>query len=263
MLVVKVGGAEGNDIENVLADLARRKKCILVHGGSKEVDTLAEALGRTPKYLTSPSGVVSRYTDKRMMEVFTMALAGKLNTEIVARLQALGVPAIGLSGVDGGLLVGSRKEAIRSVENGRVMLVKDDHSGNVEVVNVALLNTLLAAGYVPVVSPPAVTPQGELINADADRIAAMIAVAMKAEALLLFTNVPGLLREPSDSATLIRDVPREKLSYYLDFAYGRMKKKLIAAREAIDGGVKRVFIASSKVRNPVENTLAGLGTVIH
>jgi len=263
MLVVKVGGADGNDIDNVLADLARRKRCILVHGGSKEVDSLAEALGRTPRYLTSPSGVVSRYTDRKMMEVFTMALAGKLNTEIVARLQALGVPAIGLSGVDGGLLIGSRKEAVRAVENGRVMLIKDDHSGNVEQVNVALLKKLLAAGYVPVISPPAVTRQGELINADADRIAAMVAVAMKAEALLLFTNVPGLLREPSDPATLIHDVPREKLSYYLDFAYGRMKKKLIAAREAIDGGVKRVVIASSKAQNPVENTLAGLGTVIH
>src|SRR5881409_2865636 len=90
MIVVKVGGAEGNDIDNVLIDLAPRRDYVLVHGGSNEVDRLAEALGRPTRWLKSPSGVVSRYTDKETMEVFTMALAGKLNTAIVARLGARG-----------------------------------------------------------------------------------------------------------------------------------------------------------------------------
>src|SRR5438093_9178101 len=129
MFVVKVGGAEGNGIDNVLIDLAPRRDYVLVHGGSNEVDRLAEALGRPIRWLTSPSGIVSRYTDRETMEVFTMALTGKLNTTIVARLQSLGAPAVGLSGVDGGLLTGRRKEAVRSVDNGRVLLVKDDHSG--------------------------------------------------------------------------------------------------------------------------------------
>src|SRR2546425_6494420 len=135
MMVVKVGGAEGNDIDNVLIDLAPRRDYVLVHGGSNEVDRLAEALGRPTRYMTSPSGVVSRYTDKETMEVFTMALAGKLNTAIVARLQSLGAPAVGLSGVDGGLLTGRPKEAVRAVDNGRVLLVKDAHSGPLEQVN--------------------------------------------------------------------------------------------------------------------------------
>src|SRR3989304_10346987 len=103
MMVCKMGGADGNDMDSVLVDLANRKDWVLVHGGSKEVDSRAEALGRPPKFLTSPSGVVSRYTDERTMEIFTMALPGKLNTEIVARLQSLGAKAIGLSGADGGL----------------------------------------------------------------------------------------------------------------------------------------------------------------
>jgi len=261
MLVVKVGGANGNDVDNVLIDLAPRKDYVLVHGGSKEVDSLAEALGRPPKFLTSPSGVVSRYTDERTMEVFTMALPGKLNTEIVARLQSLGTKAIGLSGADGGLLVGRRKQAVRAMDNGRVLLVKDDHSGTVDSVNAELLQVLLGAGYVPVISPPAMTAQGELINADADRVAAMVAVAVKAEALLLFTNVPGLLREPSDPSTLIPEVPREKLVQVMDFAYGRMKKKLFAAKEALEGGVPKVVIASSAVTDPVERALSGQGTV--
>src|SRR6266571_7340180 len=203
MIVVKVGGAEGNDIDNVLIDLAPRRDYVLVHGGSNEVDRLAEALGRPTRYITSPSGVVARYTDKETMEVFTMALAGKMNTAIVARLQALGAPAVGLSGVDGGLLTGRRKEAVRAVDNGRVLLVKDDHSGIVEQVNTGLIQLLFDAGYVPVISPPGVTARGELINADADRIAAQVAVAMNADTLVLLTNVPGLLGEASNPLILI------------------------------------------------------------
>jgi len=148
------------------------------------------------------------------------------------------------------------------VDNGRVLLVKDDHSGTVDTVNAELLHVLLGAGYVPVISPPAMTAQGELINADADRVAAMVAVAVKAEALLLFTNVPGLLREPSDPGTLIPEVPREKLDQFMDFAYGRMKKKLFAAKEALDGGVPKVVIASSQLTDPVERALSGQGTVL-
>src|SRR2546422_1197287 len=262
MMVCKVGGANGNDIDSVLIDIANRKDWVLVHGGSKEVDALAEALGRPPKFLTSPSGVVSRYTDKETMDVFTMALAGKLNTQIVARLRALGANALGLSGEDGGLLTGRRKEAVRAVDNGRVLLVKDDHSGTRDSVNTELLEVLLNAGYTPVISPPAITVSGELINTDADRVAGMVAAGLKAETLLLFTNVPGLLREPSDPSTLIKHVPRDQLEYFMNFAYGRMKKKLFAAKEALEGGVGRVVIASSAVEDPVERALSGLGTVI-
>lgn len=262
MMVVKVGGANGNDVDNVLVDLAPRKDYVLVHGGSNEVDRLSEALGQTPKFLTSPSGVVSRYTDEKTMEVFTMALPGKMNTEIVARLQSLGAKAIGLSGADGGLLIGRRKEAVRAVENGRTMLVKDDHSGTVDQVNAELLHVLLGAGYVPVISPPAMTARGELINADADRVAAMVAVALKAEVLILLTNVPGLLREPSDPTTLIPEVSRDRLEHFMNFAYGRMKKKLLAAKEALEGGVPKVIIASSKNADAVERALSGQGTVL-
>ena len=180
----------------------------------------------------------------------------------MSRLQSLGAPAVGLSGVDGGLLLGRRKEAVRTVDHGRVLLVKDDHSGTVEQVNASLIQLLFDAGYVPVISPPGVTPRGELINADADRVAAQIAVAMKAETLVLLTNVPGLLREPSDPSSLIAEVPRARLSAFQDFAYGRMKKKLIAAGEALQGGVERVVIASSLQPDPVERALEGMGTVI-
>src|SRR2546425_6955088 len=252
MIVAKVGGAEGNDIDNVLIALAPRRDYVLVHGGSNEVDRLAEALGRPTRYITSPSGVVSRYTDKETMEIFTMALAGKMNTAIVARLQSLGAPAIGLSGVDGGLIKGHRKEAVRAVDHGRVLLVKDDHSGTVDEVNTGLVQLLSDAGYVPVVCPPGVTPRGELINTDADRVAGLVAAGLEADTLILFTNRPGPPPEPSGPPTLIPDGPRERLAFFMNFAYGRMKKKLIAAQEALDGGGKSVGIAASPHPHPAQ-----------
>src|SRR2546429_8849076 len=105
MLVVKVGGAEGNGIDNVLIDLAPRRDYVLVHGGSNEVDRLAEALGRPIRWITSPRGVVSRDTDLAPLGVFTMALTGELNTAIVSRLQSLRAAAAGVSGGGGGLFL--------------------------------------------------------------------------------------------------------------------------------------------------------------
>src|SRR3989475_6067154 len=118
MLVVTVAGAEGKGIDNVPLDLAPRRDYVLVHGGSNEVDQLAEALGRPIRWITSPSGVVSRYTDRDTMEVFTMALTGKLNTAIVSRLQSLGAPAVGPSRVDRRPRLVRRKEAVRTVGHG-------------------------------------------------------------------------------------------------------------------------------------------------
>src|SRR5207248_713724 len=231
MFVVKVGGAEGNGIDNVLIDLAPRRDYVLVHGGSNEVDRLAEALGRPIRWLTSPSGIVSRYTDRETMEVFTMALTGKLNTAIVARLQSLGAPAVGLSGVDGGLLTGRRKEAVRSVDNGRVLLVKDDHSGTVERVNATLIRLLFDAGYVPVISPPGVTPQGELINADADRIAAQVAVARAVE----FASSPKreLTFVRGSMATLWDEAGQEYIDCGASFGVGNLGHCNPAIVEAI------------------------------
>src|SRR5438046_10144822 len=125
------------------------------------------------------------------MEVVPMARTGRVDTAIVCGLQSLGAPAVGLSGVDGGLLLGRRKEAVRTVDHGRVLLVKDDHSGTVEQVNASVIQLLFDAGYVPDISPPGVTPRGELINADADRAAAQSAAAVKAETRVPLTQVPG------------------------------------------------------------------------
>jgi [amino group carrier protein]-L-2-aminoadipate 6-kinase len=259
--VVKVGGAVGNTVGHVLDDLARREDWVLVHGGSEEIDRLANALGRPPQHYTSPSGVVSRRCDPEQMETVVLALAGKVQTELVAALGARGRRAVGLSGVDGRLLLARRKTGARAVVDGRVIRLPDELAGTIEKVDGPLLRTLLASGMAPVVGPPAVTADGVVVNVDADAVAAAVAGALGAEALLLLTNVPGLLSSVSDPASLVASVPREGFDAALGLADGRMRKKLLAARDALAGGVPRVVIASSRVDGPVARALAGEGTV--
>ncbi len=261
-MVIKIGGAAGNNWRKVVEDLDGRRPLAIVHGGSQEVDDLAASLGLVPRVVRSPSGHTSRYTDRATMEALAMAIAGKVNLRLVAELQARGVPAVGLSGVDGGLLRGRRKAVLYDVSGGKTRVLRGDHSGVLEAVNADLLKLLLAQGFVPVVSPPGVTAQGELINVDADRAAAAVAGALGAKVLVIFTNVPGLLRDPSDPTSLVPLVPLSKLPWALDLAYGRMKRKLIAAREALEAGVGSVVIADSRVEHPVAAALEGRGTVI-
>ena len=261
-IVVKVGGALGNRLDPVLGELALRSDFVLVHGGSEEIDRWGSALGRPSEYYTSPSGVVSRKSDAAHLEVVVLALAGKVQTEIVAGLARHGKSAVGLSGVDGQLLLAARKHGARAVVADRVVRVTDDLSGTIERVNDRLLRLLLANGLAPVVGPPAITPEGEVVNVDADRAAARIAVALGAESLVLLTNVPGLLRDRADPATLVPRVPRAEVEGALGLAEGRMRKKLVAAKEALEGGVPLVAIASSARLTPVAGALRGEGTVL-
>ncbi len=264
--VVKLGGAQGVDFSAICANaaelLAQGQKLVLVHGGSAEANALGEALGKPPRFITSPSGYTSRYTDRETLEVFLMAVNGKLNSLLVEQLQCLGVNAFGLSGLDGRLLLAERKGAVQSVENGKRKIIRDDYTGKIVQVNAALLELLLAAGTTPVIAPLAVSRQGEALNVDADRAAAMVAAALKAETLVLLTAVPGLLEKFPDEATLVRRVLPAGLPAALQMAQGRMKKKVLGAQEALDGGVGKVIIAAGYTENPISAALAGRGTMI-
>ena len=242
--------------------LANGQRVVLVHGGSSEANQLGEALGYPPRFITSPSGYTSRYTDRRTLEIFAMAVNGKVNTLLVEQLQMLGVNAIGLSGLDGRLMAATRKDTIQSIENGKRKIIRDDYTGKIENINALLLNTLLEAGYTPVLAPIAVSTAGEALNVDADRAAAMVAAALKAGTLVLLTAVPGLMRSFPDESTLIHTLNQQKLEEALTFAEGRMKKKVLGSQEALHGGVGRVIIADGRVENPISNALNGKGTVI-
>jgi len=132
MIVIKVGGSDGIDYDALCADVAELykagKKLILVHGGSAETNRVAEAMGHPPKFVTSPSGYTSRFTDRETLEIFQMVYCGKMNKGIVERLQQHGVNAVGLSGMDGRIWEGKHKTKVRSVENGKVKILRGDHT---------------------------------------------------------------------------------------------------------------------------------------
>ena len=266
IIVVKLGGTEGVDFTAICQDVValqnKNFRLVLVHGGSAEANQLGEALDYPPRFITSPSGYTSRYTDRRTLEIFSMAVNGKLNTILVEQLQSMGVNAFGLSGLDGRLLEATRKSSIQSVENGKRKIIRDDFTGKIESVASGLLLTLLASGYTPVIAPLAVSQEGEALNVDADRAAAMVAAALQAELLVLLTAVPGLLEHFPDEGSLIRSLPKARLPQALEMAQGRMKKKILGAEEALTGGVHKVIIADGRVPNPIASAFSGHGTEI-
>jgi acetylglutamate/LysW-gamma-L-alpha-aminoadipate kinase len=267
MIVVKAGGGKGVNVESVCADVAELVKqgeqVVLVHGGSHETNVISEKLGHPPRFVTSLSGHSSRYTDRETLEIFAMVAAGKINKLLVERLQQLGINAIGLSGLDGRLLEGKRKDSLRFVENGKQKVLRGEYSGIIQRVNVALLTMLLDAGYVPVIAPLAISYGGEAVNVDGDRVAGAIASALKAETVVILSNVPGLLRDVSDDTTLVSQIPLVHIHSYLErYAQGRMKKKLLGAIEAMNDGVGRVILADGRVPQPLHQALTGHGTTI-
>lgn len=267
MIVIKAGGNSNLDIEAVctaVAELVQQgEQVVLVHGGSHETNVISEKLGHPPRFVTSESGHTSRHTDRETLEIFAMVVAGRINKLIVERLQQLGVNAIGLCGLDGRLLEGKRKSALRIKENGKLKVLRGEYSGIIEKVNVDLLRTLLDAGYVPVVAPVAISYQSEGLNVDGDRAAAAIGTALKAEKVIILSDVPGLLRDVSDETSLISHIPSTQAKGYLDrYAKGRMKRKILGAVEALQDGVEQVIIADGRVKEPIQRALAGEGTVI-
>lgn len=266
MIVVKIGGASGVNLDAVCQDIADQiqlgQQVLIAHGGSAETNEISTQLGHPPRFVTAVSGFTSRYTDRETLEIFAMVTNGRINTLVVERLQQVGVNAFGLSGVDGQLLIAKRKDAIRIIENGKQRMLRDDYTGKIEGVNIGLLEILIAAGLTLVVSPLAVSPDGIALNVDADRAAAMLAGAVKAETLVILTNVPGLMRSFPDESTLIPHLEKQGLEQALYFAEGRMKKKILGASEALDLGVGKVVFADGRVEQPVTRALTGHGTVI-
>src|SRR6185369_2881584 len=264
--VIKLGGTEGVDFSAICKDAAellkQGQRLVFVHGGSAEANALGESLGSPPKMITSPSGYTSRYTDRKTLEIFLMAVNGKVNSLLTEQLLMLGINAFGLCGLDGKLMQATRKDSIQSIENGKRKIIRDDYTGKIETVNSALLMMLMNAGYLPVIAPVAVSEKGEALNVDADRAAAMIASALKAETLILLTAVAGLMKKFPDESTLIRQLPQSQLAAASEAAQGRMKKKVLGAEEALKGGVSRVIIADGRIQAPITNALAGNGTVI-
>jgi len=191
-----------------------------------------------------------------------MAYCGKGNKALVEAFQSRGINAVGLSGLDGRIFEGKRKDTITIFDGGKRKVLRGDYTGKVERVNLGLLTLLLDHGYLPVLCPPAASYEGEAVNVDGDTAAAMLAAALKANDFLMLSNVPGLLRDIGDYDSLIARIPARAIEDFMPLAQGRMKRKLMAAAIALEGGVGRVILAPANVARPVTSALEGHGTVI-
>ncbi|MBE7552495.1 MAG: [LysW]-aminoadipate kinase [Anaerolineales bacterium] len=265
MIILKIGGSKGINYDFIADDIAALVKegqpLIIVHGGSALTNKVAEQLGHPPQFVTSVSGFTSRRTDRRTLEIFEMVYCGQMNKGLVEKLQRRGVNAVGLSGLDGRIWEGPRKDAIKVIQDGRRLVIRDDYTGKVEKVNTGLLQTLLDAGTLPVLTPPAASFDGEAINVDGDRAAAATAAAFQAEALVIL-QCAGAAGKFPDESSLIRHIPAAKIDQFMDVAEDRMKKKVMGAQEALAQGIGRVIFADGRVEQPVRRALAGEGTVI-
>ena len=222
---------------------------VIVHGGGPQVTEVAERLGIATTFVDG-----HRVTDADTLDVATMVLAGKLNTQIVGMLVAGQVPAVGLSGVDGGMVVVSRQAA---PDLGFV--------GRVEHVNVEVLHTLIDEGFVPVVASIAADEHGQPYNVNADVVAAELAIALEAEKLVYMNDVPGVIGPGGDllSELGVQDVL--DLLAHPDAVAGGMIPKLESAVRALDAGVTRVHLLDGRVEHALVLELftpEGVGTMI-
>ncbi len=263
VMVIKYGGRAADDVSAFSADVAgligTGPHLIIAHGGSTEIDRLGARLGVPMRRMTSPEGLSARITDASTLEVVTLALAGAVQPRLVTALLAAGVPAVGLTGIDGGLLRAARRKAQRTVADGHQIIRRDDHSGRITQVHTALLWCLLAAGFVPVICPPVLAADGSPVNADADQVAAAVAAAMRATVLVLLTNAAGVLADVDDASSVLPvcEVPPTGPPPQ---RAGGMGVKLIAARTALAAGVPRVLIGDARAARPVHGALAGAAT---
>ncbi len=265
LLVIKMGGSilkEGasTDLVADLKAVLEENKVVLVHGGGAEVTEIAGKLGKQQQFIMSPEGFRSRYTDKETIEIYTMVMAGKINKQIVLALQSQGISAVGLTGLDTKILQAERKTRLITVdEKGRKRVIDGGYTGKINTVNTDLLQLLLQKGYVPIVTPIAISQECEPLNVDGDRAAAIVAGALKADKLILLTDVAGLMlkgdRIPKIGAVEVKEV--------LGRIGAGMSTKVHAGLEALNEGVGEVLITSGKGKAPISSALKHeTGTVI-
>ena len=253
-IVVKYGGnAMLNDqIKNkVLQDIVFLQcagmRPVVVHGGGPEITAMLMQAGKKSEFV---SGL--RVTDAESVGIAEMALVGKINTDLVARLNTLGGRAVGLNGKDANL-VQAKKHLADVYENGEVNLVDIGYVGNVEHVNTDLIEVLLANGFIPVIAPTGVGSSGETYNINADSVAGEIAGALKAEKLLVLTDVRGIYSDYRDENSFISTLTIEKAQELIIRGKidGGMIPKVRACITALSGGAKKTHIIDGRAEQTI------------
>ena len=241
MIVVKIGGSivEGlhSSILDDFVELSKREKIVVVHGGGKDVTNIANLMGKEQKFIISPEGKRSRYTDKETSMIYTMVMSGKINKNITAMLSGKGILSVGITGIDGETIKAQRKKKLMILnEKGRKMVIDGGYTGKVSNIDTRLIDILLNNGYLPVISPIALGEDYEFLNIDGDRAAASVAGALESDVVIFITNVSGLIMEEK----LINRLTLDEAKKLLPKIGPGMEKKVLASTEALTLGCKKI-----------------------
>lgn len=227
---------------------------ILVHGGGPDINNMLKTLDVKPEFIDG-----LRVTDDKTMEVVQMVLTGKINKEIVAKLNGMGASAIGLCGIDGNIIQAQKAPMKNGVDLGNV--------GEIIKVNTTLLNTLSNDQYIPVIAPIGVGENGESYNINADTAAGEIAAALKAEKLIFLTDTDGIRTVEDNPDTLLYVASRTDILNMIEDGKirGGMLPKVNGCLEALDKGVKRTHILNGTIPHPIILEIftdSGIGTMV-
>jgi acetylglutamate kinase len=265
-IVVKYGGAAmaAADLQSaVMQDIALMKFCgmkpVVVHGGGAEISAVSQKMGIEPKFIDG-----FRFTDNETMQIVQMALIGKTNREIVAKLNQQGARSIGLSGHDG-YLIKAKKRKHCEVKSGKELDL--GFVGEVTAINKQLIETLTESGYVPVIAPVGVDENGQAYNVNADIAAGEIAAALKAEKLVFLTDVEGIRKNKTDAKSVVSHITVAEAKEWI--ANGQLEGGMIPKLEscfiALQGGTQRVHIIDGRVPHSMLLeifTNKGIGTMV-
>jgi acetylglutamate kinase len=265
--VVKAGGGVFADTESTRVLIEQIAilhyfgvRVVMVHGGGPQTTEVAEALGVPTRMVEG-----RRVTDQKSVDVTAMVLNGLINTRILGICRELNIDAVGISGVDAGLVLAHKRPPIRIGNSDEV--VDYGFVGDIDAVDTTVIRKLLDNGLMPVVSPLSADDKGVLLNINADTVAAAIGAALGAEKLVLCTGAPGILGDVSDAGSLISytDLAGLKRMREEGRILDGMLPKAKAIEDAIRGGVRRVHVVSYKAPEGILGevfTNEGTGTLI-
>jgi len=268
-VVIKYGGHAMINCElkkAVLTDAVLMKYVgmhpVIVHGGGPEITGMLKKVGKESSFV---GGL--RVTDAETMEIAQMVLVGKVNKDIVGMINSIGGNAVGLSGKDGNLLVAEKKMGKVRTRDGAEELVDIGHVGEVRQVNPGIVNTVIREGYIPVVAPVAEGEAGESYNVNADSAAGVLAVALRADKLIILTDVEGILADRNDKNSLLSTITLEEVPGLIDRGIidGGMIPKVECCVAALRGGVSTTHILDGRVPHSVlleVFTDRGVGTMV-
>jgi acetylglutamate/LysW-gamma-L-alpha-aminoadipate kinase len=262
MIIIKIGGGEKINIKGIISELnLLNDKIIIVHGANHLRNELAKKLGTEIKTITSVKGFSSVLSNNDLIDLQLMAYAGLKNKRIVELCQQHNINAIGLTGLDGKLIQGKQNKGIRVREKGKLKIVRDN-SGKPIKINTELISLLLKNNYMPIITVPIISEDGKALNSENDDIVSLLSNSLKANKVIQFIEAKGLLENPTNEESLIKNLSKAELLHKVETSNGRIKRKLYAIQKLFDNSNMEVIISDGRLENPITEILNNGGTII-